>query len=90
MNGIYRHLKKGVYNYIKEEIDPDNTGDNPRKYFSGGEELINVDAAMSFTSRMPADLVSDKAILSVNIEGADQAKLGGKVNKTNKYLHMRH
>ena len=66
-------FKKGVYNYIKEEIDPATQETIPRKYFSGGEELINVDAAMSFTTRIPSDLVADKAILSVNIEGADQA-----------------
>ena len=66
-------FKKGAYNYIKEDIDPITQETLPRKYFSGGEELINVVAAMSFTTRIPYDPVADKAVLSVNIEGVDQA-----------------
>ena len=41
--GIYRKylraFKKGVYNYIKEEINPVTQEIIPRKYFSGGFEL---------------------------------------------------
>jgi len=66
-------FKKGVYNYIKEDIDPVTQETMPRKYFSGGEDLINVDAAMSYTLHLPSDPVSDKAVLSINIEGVDQA-----------------
>ena len=29
-------FKKGVYNYIKEDVDPLNQQTLPRKYFSGG------------------------------------------------------
>ena len=32
-------FKKGVYNYIKEEIDPLTQETIPRKYFSGGEDI---------------------------------------------------
>jgi guanylate kinase len=35
-------FKKGVYNYIKEEVNPLTQQPIPRKYFSGGEELIHV------------------------------------------------
>ncbi len=42
-------FKKGAYNYIKEETDPMTQQIIPRKYFSGGEALMNVriDYAMS-------------------------------------------
>jgi len=43
-NKIYaqylRAFRKGVYNYIKEESDPVTNQMVPRKYFSGGLELI--------------------------------------------------
>ena len=32
-------FKKGVYNYIKEDIDPATQETIPRKYFSGGEDF---------------------------------------------------
>jgi hypothetical protein len=37
-----RAFKKGVYNYIKEEIDPITQEMIPRKYFSGGEALFGI------------------------------------------------
>ena len=37
-------FKKGVYNYIKEEIDPITQETIPRKYFSGGETFLNLGA----------------------------------------------
>jgi len=40
-------FKKGVYNYIKEDVDPVSSERIPRKYFSGG---VNLDCAMSSTS----------------------------------------
>ncbi len=42
-------FKKGVYNYIKEDQDPLTQQVIPRKYFSGGALLINVNAAMAIT-----------------------------------------
>ncbi len=38
-------FKQGVYNYIREDYDPDTQNIIPRKYFSGGM-AFNVDAAM--------------------------------------------
>ncbi len=66
-------FKKGAYNFIKEEIDPATEQPIPRKYFSGGEELINIETAMSYTRRVPSATVSNKVILSVKIENIDQA-----------------
>jgi hypothetical protein len=34
-------FKKGVFNYIKEDIDPSTGGTIPRKYFSGGFSLAS-------------------------------------------------
>jgi len=43
VEGLYKEylvaFKKGVYNYIKEEIDPVTREMTPRKYFSGGADL---------------------------------------------------
>jgi len=43
-------FKKGVFNYIKEEIDPMTRTVIPRKYFSGGADLINMNKAMLVTN----------------------------------------
>ncbi len=54
-----RAFKKGVFNYIKEDAIsiPDmpskEQGIFPRKYFSGGEDLINMDSAMNITQLVP-------------------------------------
>jgi len=39
-------FKKGVYNYIKEDIDPATQETIPRKYFSGGFNLAMTNMAM--------------------------------------------
>jgi len=45
-------FKKGVYNYIKEDIDSVTQEAIPRKYFSGGTSFVEeeLDPAMTFTS----------------------------------------
>jgi DNA mismatch repair ATPase MutS/CheY-like chemotaxis protein len=53
-----RAFKKGVYNYIKEEIDPISQQTIPRKYFSGGESLYEIEPifrAISDPSMLPKD-----------------------------------
>jgi len=45
-------FKKGVYNYIKEDIDPATQEIIPRKYFSGGVTLDLEDAAMNGTTHL--------------------------------------
>ncbi len=47
-------FKKGVYNYIKEDVDPMTQETIPRKYFSGGETLIDVDSIMQNVSKLPS------------------------------------
>lgn len=42
-------FQKGVYNYIKEDLDPQTQETIPRKYFSGGADL-NVDVGMLSSS----------------------------------------
>ncbi len=50
-NQYLEAFKTGVYNYIKEEYDPNTQQVMPRKYFSGGMNM-DVDKAM-FTTRDP-------------------------------------
>ncbi|MBF0388452.1 MAG: sensor histidine kinase [Candidatus Omnitrophica bacterium] len=40
-----RAFKKGAYNYIKEEVDPETQETIPRKYFSGGTEFTDTTMA---------------------------------------------
>ncbi|MEI7999580.1 MAG: hypothetical protein WCH62_08780, partial [Candidatus Omnitrophota bacterium] len=58
-------FKKGVYNYIKEDVDPQTQGIIPRKYFSGGLTMNGaaMDAAMSIIHHAPAIFDSDHALL---------------------------
>ncbi len=59
-------FKKGVYNYIKEEQDPTTQQIVPRKYFSGGMELLlKPDRAMFITSAPPnsTSLRNDHAMI---------------------------
>ncbi|MBF0483238.1 MAG: hypothetical protein HQL25_00885, partial [Candidatus Omnitrophica bacterium] len=53
-------FKKGAYNYIKEEYDPNTQQIIPRKYFSGGVNVTNLtDAAMTVVTSLPENLQSD-------------------------------
>ena len=45
-------FRKGVYNYIKEEIDPMTNQPIPRKYFSGGVTAYNLDEVLQINSAM--------------------------------------
>jgi beta-mannanase len=53
-------FKKGVYNYIKEDIDPISQETIPRKYFSGGESLYQVGSVLKITK--------DRAMLGSTIK----------------------
>ncbi len=57
VEGLYKEylkaFKKGVYNYIKEEQDPITQEIIPRKYFSGGLQLI-----------VPLNETTDEAMIS--------------------------
>jgi len=67
-----RAFKKGVYNYIKEEIDPATQETIPRKYFSGGvvlnfamnsnkTDMAMNHSALKFTSD-PSQITEDLSI----------------------------
>ncbi|MBF0510801.1 MAG: hypothetical protein HQL13_00560 [Candidatus Omnitrophica bacterium] len=62
-------FKKGVYNYIKEEIDPVTQEMMPKKYFSGGVTLMSPTMTVFNTENIPAGLRHDidKAGASSNI-----------------------
>ena len=48
-------FKKGVYSYIKEDVDPRTQEATPRKYFSGGLNLLlKMNEAMITTDQLPA------------------------------------
>jgi len=63
-------FKKGVYNYIKEDVDPPTQEHKPRKYFSGGWEAT--DLAMTVLKTVSqvedAQLAGDFAQVSTNIQ----------------------
>ncbi|MCC6759105.1 MAG: hypothetical protein IT395_05740, partial [Candidatus Omnitrophica bacterium] len=49
-------FKKGVYNYIKEDVDPVSKEPTPRKYFSGGMNLkLNISSAVQTRRGMPPE-----------------------------------
>jgi tetratricopeptide (TPR) repeat protein/glutathione synthase/RimK-type ligase-like ATP-grasp enzyme len=85
---IYRQyltaFKKGVYNYIKEEMDPVTRQTLPRKYFSGGVELMwKTDGAMAVShDQSLIDGISGGRDIIVSIrtqpaDGAMTASLSG-------------
>ena len=57
VEGLYQEylkaFKKGVFNYIKEDIDPVTQELIPRKYFSGGEDLTKLTVDLAMTSVVP-------------------------------------
>jgi len=74
----YLHaFKKGVYNYIKEEVDPATQESIPRKYFSGGFTATNLSTspAMAVTHSAPnlSTVGSNFAMFTVDVRPYDQA-----------------
>jgi len=61
-------FKKGVYNYIKEDVDSLTQETIPRKYFSGGADYSNMNMAMSTTPTLPARFNEGEHLLDVNEE----------------------
>ncbi len=56
---IYRQYlkayKKGVFNYIKEDVDKYTNETIPRKYFSGGTSLLGIDGSLALTRHVQGD-----------------------------------
>jgi len=69
-----RAFKKGVYNYIKEDIDPVTHETIPRKYFSGGEDLnlgatnVNPNGILDVRESMPSQAMISSADNAVLVE----------------------
>ena len=51
-------FKQGAYDYIKEEYDPNTQEVVPRKYFSGGADLINMDESMRVVDEIDGEGLS--------------------------------
>ncbi|MGH7250123.1 MAG: hypothetical protein ACREGC_04045, partial [Minisyncoccia bacterium] len=67
VNFIYQKylqaFKKGVYNYIKEEIDPATQATIPRKYFSGGVSFFGDLAMVSVPESSLPTLAADRDVV---------------------------
>ncbi len=53
-------FKKGAFNYIKEDLDPLTQQPIPRKYFSGGASLYQIDTDMLISENPPANFNTQK------------------------------
>ena len=79
-------FKKGVYNYIKEDLDPVTHERIPRKYFSGGFSankfgdlamLVSADEGMLSGANVENDVVVSAAIQVAGAVSARGVALGG-------------
>ncbi|MBF0484435.1 MAG: class I SAM-dependent methyltransferase [Candidatus Omnitrophica bacterium] len=67
-------FKKGVYDYVKEEYDPNTQQIIPKKYFSGGFDSaqlfsLNPDSALQVVHSFPSSVESDNAMeVKVNVQ----------------------
>ena len=77
-------FKKGVYNYIKEDVDPATQETIPRKYFSGGTALNNIplretiDGAMINSTEKSSQYVIDAA-MNVTVLKSAVTRLGNAI-----------
>ncbi|MBF0570383.1 MAG: histidine phosphatase family protein [Candidatus Omnitrophica bacterium] len=90
-------FKKGVYNYIKDEINPTTQENVPRKYFSGGTDLALL--SNRSTSSRPQEILrvttdaamldkesSPKVVVNCRIDQANPA--ASLLNKTTKFFTL--
>ncbi len=88
VEGLYQEylkaFKKGVYNYIKEEVDPATQETIPRKYFSGGVQLtldhtdLNAASTLTRINTMSKAMIASinstsDFVVSANAEPLDRA-----------------
>ncbi|MBF0479215.1 MAG: hypothetical protein HQL26_06995 [Candidatus Omnitrophica bacterium] len=80
-------FKKGVYNYIKEEYDPNTQQIIPKKYFSGGFDAAQlfgnkINSALTITKVLPSNKANEEkqrnSVVSVNM---DPVNFWGKIQK---------
>jgi len=73
VEGLYqeylRAFKKGVYNYIKEEVDPITQEAIPRKYFSGGLMMDGhaLDAALITTNQVASNNLTEDGLERISL-----------------------
>ena len=73
-------FKKGVYNYIKEGIDPITKETMPRKYFSGGTNFGNKVMAAAYRTTtdlamLPQDDLGHEKIISITVNPVESGLL---------------
>jgi len=73
-------FKKGVFNYIKEDVNKYNNEPMPRKYFSGGWEGLKeaefVSPQTDFSKSVGKEFIADKASISL-VPDLEKASLAG-------------
>ncbi|MDE2009800.1 MAG: hypothetical protein KGJ09_06935 [Candidatus Omnitrophica bacterium] len=89
-------FKKGVYNYIQEDVDPVTHAELPRKYFSGGvvldleETNVNAGNVLQMVHRVPdAAMLGPRdrgMVVEADIGPADQAMAGGPLEEAKKKI----
>ncbi|MGE0268256.1 MAG: PfkB family carbohydrate kinase [Candidatus Omnitrophota bacterium] len=66
-------FKKGVYNYIREDVDPGTNNTIPRKYFSGGVDYAQLSQDIRETGVDPVTTqFSGAKRVRVSLDGIDQ------------------
>lgn len=73
--------RKGVYNFIKEDMDPVTQTEVPRKYFSGGMTFLNVNVQKTTDPAMAASFIKNNSKrlvdMSMVADLANPARLSG-------------
>ncbi len=77
-----RAFKKGVYNYIKEDLDPITQETVPRKYFSGGMAF----GATELQPKLDIENVGSPAMMAAIKSGFDKMVVAVRVSKLGKYI----
>jgi len=72
-----RAFRKGVFNYIKEDYDPHLQTNIPRKYFSGGFTIRNLDPLLKRGDGSGLSFISPPSIVPIRIRpiNADKSML---------------
>ncbi len=62
-------FKKGVYNYIKEEIDPATQQPTPRKYFSGGMNMTDfAQMALTIEQKIDTAMLKEDGLMRISAD----------------------
>ena len=79
--------KKGVFNYIKEDIDQTNQQPMPRKHFSGGASAMTVTHLRSLAGLKFSSLYQG-ALLFVKSIATRKNSVGRNISKISKILSL--